>query len=231
MNKDFPRIISLLRKEKRFSQKQVAADLGISQALLSHYEKGIRECGLDFVIKVAEYYDVSTDYLLGRTPQRNGATIAISNLPEANEIKVNPNLTKSNLLSVLNKKLIVNSVELIYDLLETIGSKGLTTEVSNYLMYSVYKMFRTIYCSGNQNPKGIFSVDDAISSGMFTALQSIAESYSTALANGTDCDGFDGVSAERIPTLSPAIIAKRYPLYASSLFNLIQLCENKANKK
>lgn len=51
MNSDFPMIISMLRKERRLSQKQVAADLGISQALLSHYEKGIRECGLDFLVK------------------------------------------------------------------------------------------------------------------------------------------------------------------------------------
>ena len=65
MNNDFPRIITFLRKERGLSQKQVASDLGVSQALLSHYEKGIRECGLDFLIKTAEYYDVSTDFLLG----------------------------------------------------------------------------------------------------------------------------------------------------------------------
>ena len=47
-NNDFPRILTLLRKERGFSQKKAAADLGISQALLSHYEKGVRECGLDF---------------------------------------------------------------------------------------------------------------------------------------------------------------------------------------
>ena len=51
MNSDFPRIITFLRKERGLSQKQVASDLGISQALLSHYEKGIRECGLDFLVK------------------------------------------------------------------------------------------------------------------------------------------------------------------------------------
>lgn len=39
MNTDFPRILSLLRKERGLTQKQVAADLGIAQALLSHYEK------------------------------------------------------------------------------------------------------------------------------------------------------------------------------------------------
>ena len=70
VNANFPRIISLLRKEAHISQKQAAAELGISQALLSHYEKGIRECGLDFVVRVADYYSVSCDYLLGRSDQR-----------------------------------------------------------------------------------------------------------------------------------------------------------------
>ena len=43
MNADFPRILTLLRKEKGISQKTAAGDLGISQALLSHYEKGIEK--------------------------------------------------------------------------------------------------------------------------------------------------------------------------------------------
>ncbi len=46
MNSHFPRIITLLRKERGLSQKSAAEQLGVSQALLSHYEKGIRECGL-----------------------------------------------------------------------------------------------------------------------------------------------------------------------------------------
>ena len=50
---EFNRIIKLLRKERGITQKQAAEDLGVSQALLSHYEKGIRECGLDFVVRVA----------------------------------------------------------------------------------------------------------------------------------------------------------------------------------
>lgn len=64
---EFNRIITLLRKERGITQKQAAQDLGVSQALLSHYEKGIRECGLEFVVKVADYYGVSCDYLLGRS--------------------------------------------------------------------------------------------------------------------------------------------------------------------
>lgn len=68
----FAAILSQLRKERGSSQKKAAADLGISQALLSHYEKGIRECGLDFVIKCSEYYGVTTDYLLGISESRYG---------------------------------------------------------------------------------------------------------------------------------------------------------------
>ena len=70
MEKTFPIILSELRKERGMSQKEAAAALGISQALLSHYEKGIRECGQSFLIKVADFYGVSTDYLLGRSTKR-----------------------------------------------------------------------------------------------------------------------------------------------------------------
>ena len=72
---EFSRIITLLRKERGITQKQAAQDLGVSQALLSHYEKGIRECGLDFVVRVADYYGVSCDYLLGRSAERTGPTL------------------------------------------------------------------------------------------------------------------------------------------------------------
>lgn len=71
MNCEFPKIISDLRKSRGISQKQAAIDLGISQALLSHYEKGIRECGLDFLILLSKYYDVSCDELLGLPPKHS----------------------------------------------------------------------------------------------------------------------------------------------------------------
>ena len=67
MASEFSRTLSLLRKERGVSQRTAAGDLGISQALLSHYENGIRECGLDFVVRAADYYGVSTDYLLGHS--------------------------------------------------------------------------------------------------------------------------------------------------------------------
>ncbi|MBQ4382488.1 MAG: helix-turn-helix transcriptional regulator [Oscillospiraceae bacterium] len=63
--------ISELRRERGLSQRQVASELGISQALLSHYENGLREPRLDFVVKFCDYYGVSADFILGRTERRD----------------------------------------------------------------------------------------------------------------------------------------------------------------
>ena len=64
--------ISALRREKNMTQKAAAEALGVSQALLSHYEKGIRECNLEFVRKAARFYDVSADYLIGLSDTKHG---------------------------------------------------------------------------------------------------------------------------------------------------------------
>ena len=65
MERDFSHTMSELRKARGLSQRKAAADLNISQALLSHYENGAREPGLGFVCKACRYYGVSADYLLG----------------------------------------------------------------------------------------------------------------------------------------------------------------------
>ena len=94
VNSDFPRILTLLRKEQGISQKKAAADLGISQALLSHYEKGIRECGLDFIVRTADYYGVSCDYLLGKTPHRQGEKLHVPETEEEDTHDGLPNVSR-----------------------------------------------------------------------------------------------------------------------------------------
>ena len=69
----FSDTLSALRREKNISQRKAAADLKVSQALLSHYENGVREPGLDFVRRACDYYKVSADYLLCRTDNPDGA--------------------------------------------------------------------------------------------------------------------------------------------------------------
>ena len=69
---EFSRTLSLLRQERGVSQRTAASDLGISQALLSHYENGAREPGLAFVCRACDYYSVSADFILGRTDEPDG---------------------------------------------------------------------------------------------------------------------------------------------------------------
>ena len=66
MSKAFAENMGALRRASGQSQREAAAGLRISQALLSHYENGAREPGLDFVARACDYYGVSADYLLGR---------------------------------------------------------------------------------------------------------------------------------------------------------------------
>lgn len=83
------RLVSL-RKDKNLSQKEAAAALGVSQGLLSHYEKGIRECGLDFLCRASSFYDVSADYLLGLsdTKMMSDALFAEDEIPQDSEMRM-----------------------------------------------------------------------------------------------------------------------------------------------
>ena len=73
MERDFSKTMSELRHAKGFSQRRVAAELNISQALLSHYENGAREPGLPFLVRACRYYGVTADYMLGMSDDRVGA--------------------------------------------------------------------------------------------------------------------------------------------------------------
>lgn len=77
MKRTFPETLSALRKQKKISQRKAAADLDISQALLSHYENGAREPGLSFVSRACDYYGVTADYLLCRSDEPNGELKAV----------------------------------------------------------------------------------------------------------------------------------------------------------
>ena len=78
--RSFSETMSALRKERGLSQRKAAADLNISQALLSHYENGAREPGLDFIRRACAYYGVSADYLLGLSELSGGADTTLEAL-------------------------------------------------------------------------------------------------------------------------------------------------------
>lgn len=64
----YPRLKDM-REDHDLMQKEIAAFLEIDQRVYSTYETGKREIPVHHLIALAEYYQTSTDYLLGRTNQ------------------------------------------------------------------------------------------------------------------------------------------------------------------
>ena len=56
-----------LRKARNISQLKLALDLDMNQNSISRYETGERQADYETLIRFAEYFDISLDYLLGRT--------------------------------------------------------------------------------------------------------------------------------------------------------------------
>ena len=56
-----------IREERNLTQLKVSMDLFINQNSISRYESGRREAGYELLIRFADYYDVSIDYILFRT--------------------------------------------------------------------------------------------------------------------------------------------------------------------
>jgi len=221
MNNDFPRILSLLRSEKQLSQKQAAEDLGIAQALLSHYEKGKRECGLDFLVKAADYYNVSTDYLLGRSPVSTGALLTENDIPEGAPTGKADGFSFS---SSLAKKLIISSVDVIYSLLNKTKNKKLAQSISTILSLNIYKSFRLIYKLNPKNDKNLFVINEESAFRAAAAGELLAESAALAAINDSSANSPENIE------ITTATLESEYNKQAAALLNLIRNSENTIKK-
>ncbi|NOU70916.1 helix-turn-helix domain-containing protein [Paenibacillus sp. LMG 31458] len=61
--------IALLREKRGLTQEELSTKIGISRAALSHYETNRREPDYETINKIANFFNVTVDYLLGRTDQ------------------------------------------------------------------------------------------------------------------------------------------------------------------
>ena len=64
------KILKMLRKEQKMTQMELAKKTGIDQALISKFESGERVPNIEKLQILTEYYDVSVDFVLGRTNKR-----------------------------------------------------------------------------------------------------------------------------------------------------------------
>lgn len=214
MNRDFSRIITFLRKEKKLSQKQAAQELGISQALLSHYEKGIRECGLDFVVRAADYYNVSCDYLLGRTADREY---------EMTDADVEKESKKQSAAQIVNRRLIASMMNAVYDIAASAKNRRLDRTITNFFMLGAYKVFRSLYEANPENSDELFTVSRDVYSGYADAAMMKCSADIESMCR-SDSENYLVALSEH--DSSPEKLAEEYPASAGEIFNVIHQAEN-----
>ncbi len=204
MENNFAKIMTELRRQKGITQKQAAMSLGVSQALLSHYEKGVRECGLDFLIRAAEFYGVSCDTLLGISD-------VIDNNSE--ETADNP-----------DKTAIIKTLDIIYDLIDRCGSEAFADEVSDFIMLAVYRILRQL-CKNDDADNSIFGVSRHKYRAMADAAMQVSEA-------GVSCTVNEQAGSLPLPDPNVLNISNRefsliYKNEYKSLLRLIKKAENK----
>ena len=224
MSTDFSRSLALLRKERGISQRTASKELGISQALLSHYENGVREPGLSFVVKACDYYNVSADFLLGRTLSRDGAILNAETLPDASKEK--DSVLRSSVIATLSRKLLVNSVSMVFDLLGKTGDRRAIRTAAEYLSTAVYKVFRHLYRADKANNEDIFSIPaHQFLSGIPSADMIHAETeYVDALTSLTK-------EKAELPNMSHVTLTENYPGHYQSLLQIIHSTDERINRR
>jgi transcriptional regulator with XRE-family HTH domain len=189
MASDFSRTLALLRREKRISQRTAATDLQVSQALLSHYENGLREPGLSFVLRAAEYYGVTCDYLLGRSMVRRE-----SGTGTAEQEPVHAPQTDASTL-------VESALGQLLALAERAGSKQLNGELATYFSLAVYRAFRYLYMADPQNSEAAFHTKNEHFDALCDARAKLTELRLRAAAKGAG--GFGLTTEEvKLPALS-----------------------------
>ncbi len=205
---DFSRTLSLLRKEKKISQRSAADALGVSQALLSHYENGVREPGISFIVNAADYYRVSLDFLLGRTMHRDGMIISEDDITDISREK--ENLLSGDLSADLNKKLLVNSTAMLFDILNESNDDASINNATKYLSAAYYKVFRLISLKDAGFMQDTFSIPEEYFSELCDAKM---KKYEYKLRAETSQNANYNLTIEQLQ--------KNYPQMAPALFSVL----------
>lgn len=108
---EFGEFLAELRKEKGYLQKEVAAYLNVTVATISNYEKGVHTPDLNTLSKLADFYDVSTDYLLQRTKYK--ASINTLNKPLSADYTISDLMNTTLELDRHNTKSLLDYYELL----------------------------------------------------------------------------------------------------------------------
>ena len=209
---EFAAKLALLRQERGVSQRTAAKDLGVSQALLSHYENGIREPGLAFVVKACNYYHVSADFILGRTLSRDGAMLSEEDILAASD---QGSVLRGSVLATLQSKLLAGAESVLFDLLGKLNDRDAINSASAYLGTAVYQLYRRLYRAAGGN-EAYFALDgETFAMGTAAADMALSEArYARALRLLQE-------GKTEFPDLSNAAVAENFPGRSQSITQVL----------
>lgn len=205
----FAQRIAFLRKQNGLSQKNAAKSLGVSQALLSHYEKGIRECGLDFLIKASQVYCVSCDYLLGVSDNPS--------LPsqDINDDEIYADLVgKSTLLK--GRREILQAINVLYAIVSKINKTKIHNDFNNILYSHIYQILRVLQICLSDKEDDIFKIPINKST---TCYQYLEVNSLTSLMKKLD-------EVNNKNKINSIYLLNEFPSSMDSLTNIIETVEN-----
>ena len=104
-----------LRKEKGFLQREVAEAINVSRPTYNHWENGKGEVDFENLKKLAEFYNVSIDYILGYEPTDNPQSVYHDAMEIINKLDIKPDKFKN---------LTDEQIELAKQLLKTIQNQN-----------------------------------------------------------------------------------------------------------
>ena len=102
-----------LRKEKNLSQEELAFCLGTNQQRISKVEKENASFGIDLLLRYADYFGVTTDYLLGLSDIRVDLTIEELQIVDTNKAEVRELLYCFSQMDKKNREIIMNLAKLM----------------------------------------------------------------------------------------------------------------------
>ena len=204
MREEFARNLLEARQRAGISQRAAAEALQVSQALLSHYEKGIREPGLDFVVRAAGYYKMSTDALLGQQD------ICCPPVPYAQQVEQELKDAMTILLDMLNRN---------YD-------QNVYCYATVYLAEVLYELLRHFHRNSEEYDPEIYHLaeESFLSGAVASDISWVRTQYIMALRQYKERVG-------PILDINPEIMKKRYGPALSSMLTLLRLAGQRISRQ
>ncbi len=221
---EFNRIITLLRKERGITQNRRRRSLASARRSCPITRKASGNAALHLWYRLL-IIKVSAVTTFGRSAERSGQTIKVEELPDAGA-STSGSIYRGSVLPTMYKKLIENSLDILFDRLDQCRDKRVVTSVSNYLMLAVYRMFRRLYQAAPGNVASMFRVTPARWERDADAAMFLQEGELSATMAGENGACPDPAAFE----MNTETLARDYPRHATSLMNLIKNSEEVVRK-